>query len=734
MQTNNSYPAKIHYEYYDPEQPTTQLQFHRQESRGRDPFHTKLNELISRGDIEAAAKSPESMKFISEFLTSCGNLYPIDCEKFIQHSLEFLQGKTASPPSYSPTQDIPPISREILKSLLDTQFHPDEIYNKFVELDCTLIVVRNMEDWLESDYCSTKGKKASEHISHFLNEARSSGVSDISFEQLRESVDRHILEEWVRNAPTKQLAFKRNLVVQDLQFNKDRGKGISVVNKQLDSLDVFKGAPAALKDTFQLDAINNQITSFMGVSEIPHLEKLYLSKNHLSSLEGLQGQNLVVLDISQNFIDSIGGIPEMPRLEHLDLSFNPITSVSQMPECPQLGTLALKNTFISSLNAIPPHMLSNPTLRIDLSGSPLDRESFQALSEKSWNNQPIRAQIKFDTIAYGNSLVAKVRGFSEQLKAQSNGTFELQAFGVLLNKLPNASCFQEPDRVNSLYELLEIMEKMVSEPLFREFCFNTAVAGLEDCHDYAQSSFEKWCHAVKHPAYRESATLQDIVDYDRQSLNASLVMDYVSKKLAGSEALESQALLMHELSKENIDLFGRVWSKPTFILVAKAYNDIEQHKMDAKKYLEQNATDVRVVKEIASDSNSMSRLNTWYPEKLKLLNEEWYEKYVAKEASDSECELTENEIEAMTASLHLIEKNTLAILPSDSNEDLHGQPKTGSFEFTTSALKEALDELLMKLPKAGTGWLFQRIRDAAETVCTRETAQHAFNINQAEGK
>ena len=70
-----------------------------------------------------------------------------------------------------------------------------------------------------------------------------------------------------------------------------------------------------------------------GLSDLPHLEELYISHNLLSEISGLESStNLRILDVSNNQIQHLTGLKELSKLEELWASSNQLDSFEEVEQ------------------------------------------------------------------------------------------------------------------------------------------------------------------------------------------------------------------------------------------------------------------------------------------------------------------------------------------------------------------------------------------------------------------
>lgn len=78
------------------------------------------------------------------------------------------------------------------------------------------------------------------------------------------------------------------------------------------------------------------------------LDTLYLSGNHLTTIDVSSNKNLILLDVQSNLLTSITGLAEATQLKDLDLSWNYLETLSIPNE--NLEILHLSNNDLTALN------------------------------------------------------------------------------------------------------------------------------------------------------------------------------------------------------------------------------------------------------------------------------------------------------------------------------------------------------------------------------------------------
>jgi hypothetical protein len=99
----------------------------------------------------------------------------------------------------------------------------------------------------------------------------------------------------------------------------------------------------------------------LSVSTCSRLQYLYLRGNLLRGLWDTRcTPNLVVLDVSENELESLDGVEHLERLQHLYVNSNALSSIAEVPTLPKLNILSLSCNCIRSLDG----MQQQPSLEL----------------------------------------------------------------------------------------------------------------------------------------------------------------------------------------------------------------------------------------------------------------------------------------------------------------------------------------------------------------------------------
>ncbi len=144
----------------------------------------------------------------------------------------------------------------------------------------------------------------------------------------------------------------------------------------------FRGDLAQITE---LDVHNNALTSLAGLPAFPRLEKLDASSNHIKNLNDINlPWALKEIDLKANQITSVEIIGTFPKLERIDLSYNHITHLPNIKNCSLLKELKLANNQITSIDGF------GDFTRLIL----LDLSSNQLHHIKEIRNLPVLCELK----------------------------------------------------------------------------------------------------------------------------------------------------------------------------------------------------------------------------------------------------------------------------------------------------------------------------------------------------
>ncbi|WFD43038.1 protein phosphatase regulatory subunit Sds22 [Malassezia psittaci] len=102
-----------------------------------------------------------------------------------------------------------------------------------------------------------------------------------------------------------------------------------------------------------LELGGNRLHSLEHLDKLVHLEELWVGKNKITSLDGIQHlKNLKILSIQSNRLTKLDNLDELASLEELYVSHNGITSLSGLEHNHQLNTLDFGANQVESLQGV----------------------------------------------------------------------------------------------------------------------------------------------------------------------------------------------------------------------------------------------------------------------------------------------------------------------------------------------------------------------------------------------
>jgi hypothetical protein len=151
-----------------------------------------------------------------------------------------------------------------------------------------------------------------------------------------------------------------------------KGKSCYLVSMRLKALPIADATEAVLARTSSggmgpsfgggRDGVDKErVHAQLSLSSCSRVEYLYLRGNLLRGLWDTRlTPNLIVLDVSENELESLDGIEHLRRLEHLYVNSNAVTSIDEVPVLPKLAVLSLSCNRISALE----RMQHQPSLEL----------------------------------------------------------------------------------------------------------------------------------------------------------------------------------------------------------------------------------------------------------------------------------------------------------------------------------------------------------------------------------
>lgn len=233
----------------------------------------------------------------------------------------------------------------------------------------------------------------------------------------------------------------------------NKGKSCYMLNLRLKALPIVDTSEAILSRTASgctipsfgasRDGIDREkVPAQLSVSACSRIEFLYLRGNLLRGLWDMRlTPNLIVLDVSENELESLESIEHLQKLQHLYVNSNAVSCIDEVPVLPSLTVLSLSCNRISALD----RMQHQPSLEL------LSLADNQILSIAGMSTCPHLVGLRLK----GNP-VAKSPGYrlAVLLSAAACGMLELekldgQPFQDM--DLAQAACLAWPQRLSALY-------------------------------------------------------------------------------------------------------------------------------------------------------------------------------------------------------------------------------------------------------------------------------------------
>jgi hypothetical protein len=258
-------------------------------------------------------------------------------------------------------------------------------------------------------------------------------------------------------------------------------------------------------------------------------------------------------------------------------------------------------------------------------------------------------------------------------------------------------------------EVRGILERVLQDGIFREYCFVACHGAEADCHDRVQSLFDDLRLQMNNPARQENATVAAVVDFQRGLVASMLIDDYVFnihaehaqlraqlppelqaqlplELLINYHALESAQLLRKELWKAlKLPIPFKDIAHPRVALVNL---DIKRHKNAALAYVLTNLTPERLSKQMAEDSSCNEFLRTQYPATFAAHSLLWVDAIDKLALKETRFKVDE-ENKRLTDHVN----RTIKLTAEESLEAAHGLPHQGE-GYLFKALKKSADEAL----------------------------------------
>ncbi|XP_068128745.1 uncharacterized protein [Hyperolius riggenbachi] len=282
--------------------------------------------------------------------------------------------------------------------------------------------------------------------------------------------------------------------------------------------------------TMKMCHIHNLVFDFEFGSLESRILKMDLSLNDLNTLEEnsfQHFQNLMELNVSFNFLNSVPGLRVLPNLIVGDLSYNAINEMEEFTTCTQLSTLNVSHNTIRSIKSLPTlahltklHLNSNKLHSLD------GIQNLPKLFELYIQNNKIISLLPLSTSLTLNVLDAsnnKINNFLETLKV-------LQG----LRRLSQLSLKGNPLALDNRYTSLIKRQTSVS------ILDNTLLRNATDIE----------LSPVYHSLLRESLDTLSGKEYTREKLHEAVRNKVMFKLKIKQDAVESSIHLLHEKAME----------------------------------------------------------------------------------------------------------------------------------------------------------------------------------------
>ena len=402
-------------------------------------------------------------------------------------------------------------------------------------------------------------------------------------------------------------------------------------------------------ETLNIDA-NRNLVALSGFPDAPNLQRLSICHHPaLTTLRGMAASlaSLEDLNLQGNALTSTSGLPELTHtLRRLDLSFNPLREFSELNEVPDFynGCINLRgNADMRPGVAFPWELLRHP-VSLHLDEQSISRECLETGAIGT-----IRARLLFcpsmpdgsapidpadDAVRMWRALEAPImHPLNSQLDASRvqdrsllqelarwhvspvgwdayAGRTEARWLSTLLSRLHGCASFISEDQAASRKDLASILDRMLKDEVFRNYCFEACQAADEDCEDNVQAIFDELRMEVVNPARQENATLKDVIRFQRGKLACTLIDRYVTSLGAAKEGLESGQELKRVLC-EALDLPIQ-FKTLRYASVGVVSHDLELHKSRAVQFVNDRLTH-ELGKFMADDPSCIDFLKRAFP-------------------------------------------------------------------------------------------------------------------------
>lgn len=168
------------------------------------------------------------------------------------------------------------------------------------------------------------------------------------------------------------IAPERELEV-DLTLGGEYGSLLEVADCSRNAIEEMPASLAHHPHLRTLVLDGNPIKAMRGLAGLRHLQRLSLRETHVSRIEGLDGLNLLHLDLSHCKLRTLAGLKGVPHLQRLQAQGNEISKLGPglLVKCAELTALDLRDNRIADMEQV---SFLQPCVRLfdlDLRGNPV---------------------------------------------------------------------------------------------------------------------------------------------------------------------------------------------------------------------------------------------------------------------------------------------------------------------------------------------------------------------------
>jgi len=186
-----------------------------------------------------------------------------------------------------------------------------------------------------------------------------------------------VLEDYVH---LRQINMSKNQI-KDVSTLKNIPNVLSLnlTTNQVKTIDVWE--EGSMSNLLYLHLSENLLTAMPALA-FPALKKVNLSKNEITTCEAFTGHaDIEELDLSNNSLESLAGVGNMPKLLKLTIAKNKIASLEGMAGLPEVKSLDLSGNLLEDLTGpwIEAANLASVNLSGNLLATPKPFENLRAL-------------------------------------------------------------------------------------------------------------------------------------------------------------------------------------------------------------------------------------------------------------------------------------------------------------------------------------------------------------------